>query len=296
MSDPDPPPPQQQPPPPNTGYNRAALITSLTNYYTLLSKTVSIHPSHIHLAPPTGHPPSSLPLPQLQRLGFTPTMLDLISHLPLITSATRPVYPGTTPIAYTTTLFSDYTDENFDVNDAHAVGLWPLPEEKIPQGVVPISWPLQGDPGGVWWMVDTNTGGKGEVTPHSNSITRPVDEVPEDEQWRTARPVPATEYFDGLARDLMELELLPVPFNPGLLVWEIWHARGHREFQVFADEAKAIYRQCEWPDLEKFKRARCKRLLEELQRRVSAWEKARRAAMPKPPAYTDAEGNPVEPR
>ena len=47
--------------------------------------------------------------------------------------------------------------------------------------------------------------------------------------------MPATAYFDGLARDLIELELLPVPFNPGLLVWEIWHSKGHKEFQVFAD-------------------------------------------------------------
>ncbi|KAH7562353.1 hypothetical protein BM1_01873 [Bipolaris maydis] len=289
MPDPDPP---AQPPPPNSAYNRAALITSLTAYYTLLSKTVSIHPSHIHPAPPTGHDPSSLPLSHLQRLGFNDQMLDLVLHLPVITSATRPVYPGTQPIAYTNDLFDDYSDEDFDVNDAHSVGLWPLPEQRIPEGVVPISWPLQGDPGGVWWMIDTNNG---EITPHTAFITRPVAEVPENEQWRTARPVPATEYFDGLARELVALELLPVPFNPGLLVWEIWHAKGHREFQVFADEAKAIYQQCGWPDLEKFKRARCKRLLEELQKRVRAWEKARRASRPKPPAYTDEQGNPVEP-
>lgn len=80
----------------------------------------------------------------------------------------------------------------------------------------------------------------GEITPHTAFITRPVAEVPENEQWRTARPVPATEYFDGLARELVALELLPVPFNPGLLVWEIWHAKGHREFQVFADVSFTI--------------------------------------------------------
>ncbi|KAF5853065.1 hypothetical protein GGP41_001658, partial [Bipolaris sorokiniana] len=241
---------------------------------------------------------SSLPLSHLQCLGFNDRMLDLILHLPIISSTTRPVYPGTTPIAYTNSLFDDYSEEDFDVNDVHAVGLWPLPDERIPEGVVPISRPLQGDPGGVWWMIDTNNGWVGilgEITPHTASITRPVAEVPEDEQWRTARPVPATAYFDGLARDLIELELLPVPFNPGLLVWEIWHSKGHKEFQVFADEAKARYQQCGWPDLEKFKRARCKRLLEELQKRVRAWEKVRWAAMPEPPAYTDAQGNPVEP-
>ena len=53
---------------------------------------------------------------------------------------------------------------------------------------------------------------------------RPPEEVPEDEEWRSSRPVPATAYFDGLCEDLKSLKMLPIPRNSSQIVWEIWPA------------------------------------------------------------------------
>lgn len=64
----------------------------------------------------------------------------------------------------------------------------------------------------------------GELTAHNAGLQRPSEEVPEDAEWRSARPVPATTYFDGLCDDLRSLELIPMPGHPKatLDLWEIW--------------------------------------------------------------------------
>jgi hypothetical protein len=59
----------------------------------------------------------------------------------------------------------------------------------------------------------------GELTPHGPSHEW---EVPEDEEWRTSPPVPATAYFDGLCEDLISLRKIPVPGAPRWVCWEIW--------------------------------------------------------------------------
>jgi hypothetical protein len=59
----------------------------------------------------------------------------------------------------------------------------------------------------------------GELTPHGSFTEW---EVPEDEEWRTSPPVPATAYFDGLCEDLISLKMIPVPGGPGWEYWEIW--------------------------------------------------------------------------
>lgn len=61
-------------------------------------------------------------------------------------------------------------------------------------------------------------------------------------------------------------------------------------------KAKEIYRWCGWPDLDKFKRQKCRKLLVELQDRRWKEKKAdreKRATKPLPPAYTDVHGNPI---
>jgi hypothetical protein len=59
----------------------------------------------------------------------------------------------------------------------------------------------------------------GELTPHGPSTEW---EVPEDEEWRTSPPVPATAYFDGLCEDLISLKMIPVPRGPDWDYWEFW--------------------------------------------------------------------------
>jgi len=159
----------------------------------------------------------------------------------------------------------------------------------------------------------------GELTAHGPYITRPPEEVPEDAEWRSSRPVSATAYFDGLCEDLKSLKMLPTPQKPNQLVWEIWPADEPRKFdrwvhvsfmqflvaKLFVNnhflttyheqEAKEIYTQCHWPDLEKFQRTKCRRLLVDMLERCRALEKEERVKQPFPPAYTDASGRPISP-
>jgi hypothetical protein len=144
---------------PDSGYyDRDAVVASITRYYELLSRMVAIKPNHIGYAPPGGRQDDVIPLKQLRLLGFTETMIDLVRHVPFVHSVDRPVYQGTQTIYYNKYSFAQYPDERYLPDDPHWAEMWPLPEEKIPHGIVPLSRPLQGAPDGVWWLLDTNNG------------------------------------------------------------------------------------------------------------------------------------------
>lgn len=142
---------------PGPTYDRDAIVGSIKRYYELLSKMVSIRPVHIACPPEGGWGDDIVPLEKLRRLGFNDTMIDLVRHLPYVTSR-RPVFPSTQTINYFQNALSE-PDEDYQLEDPNLVGLWPLPEERIPQGIVPLSKPLGGDRLGMWWLLDTNTGG-----------------------------------------------------------------------------------------------------------------------------------------
>lgn len=59
--------------------------------------------------------------------------------------------------------------------------------------------------------------------------------MPLGEEWRSARPVPAIEYFDGLWEGLMALRMVPLPGLPRDVVWDMWPTEGMRERQRWAD-------------------------------------------------------------
>lgn len=63
----------------------------------------------------------------------------------------------------------------------------------------------------------------GELTASGPYLMRPFEEVPEDEEWRSSRPVPAVAYFDGLCQDLISLQMIPLPHPSDH--WMIWEAR-----------------------------------------------------------------------
>jgi hypothetical protein len=142
---------------PSPTYDRAAIIASMTRYYTLLSKMVGIKPSDIDIAPPSGRPDDAIPLEALRLLGFNDRMVDFIRHAPFVGSNHRPVYYSTCTLNYYRWLFS-YPAEEYAGDDAQMVEMWPLPEQRMRKGIVPLSRPLQGDSRGYWWMLDTNTG------------------------------------------------------------------------------------------------------------------------------------------
>jgi len=138
-------------------YDRDAVVASMTRYYTLLSKMVSINPADIELAPKKGRHDDEIPLEALRLLGFSDSMIDFVRHAPFVGSNDRPVYYSTSTLNYYRHLFN-YPEEEYQLDDPHMVEMWPLPDQRIPEGIVPLSRPLQGDDRGTWWLLDTNNG------------------------------------------------------------------------------------------------------------------------------------------
>ncbi|KAK1640691.1 hypothetical protein BDP81DRAFT_311228, partial [Colletotrichum phormii] len=250
-----------------SAYDRDAIVGSIKRYYELIVKMVSIRPDHITYPLEGGWGDDVIPLEKLRRLGFNDMTIDLVRHLPYVTSY-RPVFPSTQTINY---FQNDFTgpDEKYQLEDPNSVGLWPLPEGRIPQGILPLSKPLGGDGLGMWWLLDTNTG---ELTAHDAYISKPEEGIPEDEQWRKARPVHAVAYFDGLCEDLISLEMLPVPGDSNRSEWQVWQPKWMRAYQKWLDEAQEIYRKCRWPDLPRSQRQKCRKFLVEMQDRLTAEE------------------------
>jgi hypothetical protein len=138
-------------------YDRDAIVASITRYYELLSKMVSIKAKHIAYAGQGGRPDSMLPLSKLRRLGFNERMIDFIRHVPFSHSSDRPVFPYTTTRNYYTNLFC-YPEEDYTLEDPHRTEMWPFPEVRIPEGVVPLSRAIEAAGLETWWMLDTNNG------------------------------------------------------------------------------------------------------------------------------------------
>lgn len=86
----------------------------------------------------------------------------------------------------------------------------------------------------------------GELTPCGGLITRPPDEVPEDEQWRSSRPVPAVAYFDGLCEDIKSLRLIPLTNDTNNPYWEMWEDVNEKEFpnHYLLPWIKVTYKSC----------------------------------------------------
>ena len=142
---------------PDSSYDRDAIVASITRYYELLSKMVAIKPKHIGYAPEGGRDDDTISIEKLHRLGFNTKMIDFVQHLPFVQSADRPVFLGTETLNYYRNLFS-YPEEKYDLEDPMVVEMWPIPDERIPECILPLSCPLQGNPFGTWWILDTNTG------------------------------------------------------------------------------------------------------------------------------------------
>jgi hypothetical protein len=235
-------------------YDRDEIIASMTRYYTLLSRMVSINPTDIELAPKEGRHDDDIPLEAVRLLGFNDRMIDFIRHAPFVGSNDKPVYYSTSTLNYYRHLFN-YPEEEYQLDDPHMVEMWPLPEQRIPEGIVPLSRPLQGDDRGTWWLLDTNNGESvtrpgqssahvntsltlypiGELTAHGPYLEIPSEEVPQGEEWRSARPIPATTYFDGLYDDLMSLRIVPLPGRPRDIEWDMWPTEGMRDRHRWAD-------------------------------------------------------------
>jgi hypothetical protein len=140
---------------PGPTYDRDAIIASMTQYYELLSKMVGIEPNDIDRAPKKGCKDEHIPLEQMRLLGFNDKMIDFVRHATIVRGSDRPVYYGTRTLNYYRYLFS-HSDEAFD--DPYMIDMWPVPEQRIAEGIIPLSRPLHDDSDVTWWLLNTSTG------------------------------------------------------------------------------------------------------------------------------------------
>ncbi|KAF2750427.1 hypothetical protein M011DRAFT_242720 [Sporormia fimetaria CBS 119925] len=265
-------------------YDRDAIVASITRYYQLLSKMVSIRPEDIKYAPEGGWSDKIIPVKKLRRLGFNDRAVDFVRFLPQVRVG-KPVYIGTEAIVYHRRSYDfHYPEESYELDDPLMVGMWMEPEGRIPEGVVPLSKKHREEVYHTWWLLETENG---QLTAYDGWVCRPDDEIPADKQWQTTRPVPATMYFDNLCEKLVSLDLIPMPGHPKatLDTWEIWPGWKEKGTTAFywkwAKVAKRIYRSYGWPDLDIFDRQECEKALFEVQgryceRKRAEWERERR--------------------
>jgi hypothetical protein len=140
-----------------SGYDRDAIVASITRYYQLLSRMVAIKPKDIAYAREGGRSDDEIPISKLRRLGFNDRTIDFVRHVPFSHSSDRPVFPFTTTLNYYPNLFC-YPEESYKLEDPAMTEMWPLPEGRIPNGVVPLSHAIETAGLETWWMLDTNNG------------------------------------------------------------------------------------------------------------------------------------------
>lgn len=71
------------------GYDRDAIIASITRYYELLSKMVVIKPKDIAYVPEGGRTDGDIPIEKLRRLGLNDRAIDFIRYVPVVCSVDR---------------------------------------------------------------------------------------------------------------------------------------------------------------------------------------------------------------
>jgi hypothetical protein len=142
---------------PGSTYDRDDIIASMTRYYELLSKMVGIKPTDIDRAPKNGCKDEHIPLEQMRLLGFNDRMIDFVRHATFVSGSDRPVYYGTRTLNYYRHLFS-HSDEEY-LDEPYVIDMWPIPEQRIPEGIIPLSRPFHDDSDGTWWLLDTSNGG-----------------------------------------------------------------------------------------------------------------------------------------
>ena len=84
------------------GYDRDAIIASITRYYELLSKMAAIKPKDIAYAPEGGRTDEDIPIEKLRRLGLNDRAVNFIRHVPVVCSVDRPVLQGTQTLVFLT--------------------------------------------------------------------------------------------------------------------------------------------------------------------------------------------------
>lgn len=260
---------------PVSGYDRNAIVAGITRYYETLAKMAWFSPKLIQYPPSGGWGDREfLPADKLRLLGFDQRVVDLLRHMPYIDideendEVPWPVYlDNSLPERYlrdNPQLNDDLTEDEAAPEDlnANGISLWPQP---TPTGLVPLA----GGRYATWWVLDTNTG---DMILFDRM--KEVPGAPDDQPWLWRRPRPAVHFFDTLCAKLMSLDLVPVP-RPDIeeeahSIWggisDDWEENGGL-FDLTVEDARDIYREHGWPDVDAFEREQCYEALAELHER-----------------------------
>ncbi|OBT46082.1 hypothetical protein VE00_02822 [Pseudogymnoascus sp. WSF 3629] len=245
------------PPPPLPLYNQSTLTPLLTHHYTTLSQICYITPSSILLPPPTDWPSTRLSTPSLRLIGRNETVISLLQHIPYLDKEYQ-VWPETEHLKYLDWKWDDADTITKRMAQERGGGgdIYPFSPFSSPLASMVT---LTHEWGGVWWVIDTDTG---LVWPSESQWSVHTGEG--EMEWMWYVPVGIEAFFDNVWRRLVGLEVVPMRgFGR--------ERKGGEEEEGVA--VKKIFLKCGWPDLSNFRREECIKLAGEARLRVvEGWE------------------------
>ncbi|KAF6814772.1 hypothetical protein CMUS01_12573 [Colletotrichum musicola] len=275
--------------PPNYGYDRDAVVDVFTRYYQLLSRMAYFPPTLVDYPPEGGWTDDRFPVEKLRRLGYSETVIDLLRHLPYLGDYEHDceweLFHGSRPIRYLRD--SRPFKQNFDTTKLYRQRLFKLKlspykdrEALLPAEMVALS----GIPGlfGHWYLIDTERGSLYVETLSDRKDYDPLGSRP----WLMNKPLPIVPHLEEIISKTRSLEFVPIPHEdlevnlfPHIWIEPDWslgpnvlaRVGGIHERMLIPFEgrwgigdARNMYREFGWPDLEKFRREECIEALAEL--------------------------------
>lgn len=183
-------------------YDRDVLVRCLTRQFETLARMGYIEDSNIQHAPPGGWEDSQIDAKSLRIMGRNETVIDLLRHLPYLEHECE-VLPETTLIKYLGRKWDETVADKM-AKSKSLLDFYPLmPFDAEPEpGMICVTYGREG----VWWLIDTAEGYVYPCGPHWN-----VHRAQEDPPWLWHKPVAIEAYFDGIYRQLLSLDIIPMP-------------------------------------------------------------------------------------
>lgn len=250
-------------------YSRDATVAAVRDYYAFLTD-MYLDEAEV-LEPPTTGWPS---IDNLQCMGKTPEVLDLLRHLPYIRREENDglqAFPGC--------CFADWRElAQRAGDDGHGLRVCSEPVElvdRIPPHVIGLTY---GGRNNSTFLLDTKYGivhwyECGDAVRYNmqdspdpeweravTDVDDPFDweDVPEEEaEWRAEHPAwSVEEFFEILKRRFRDLTYVPLSAQA---VYSTREDEGAEDFGEMLPALQDIYRSYGWPDLEVFDKEACSR-------------------------------------
>ncbi|TVY34491.1 hypothetical protein LSUB1_G006724 [Lachnellula subtilissima] len=188
------------------------IISTITNFHTFLTTHPFLPASSIKTPPLEGWPAEHRET--FRRMGKSPQVIDILSHLPYIDSPTWVWFHDTKPINYISPLNQRRISENWDarrylfeprgqrlgenvfsLTDGKLYGVWVLLD--VEAGMFFVGFLLgTGFVNCMGWLIDVETGTISEYSVYGSPASNVTEEELEsDEVWRSFRTTPIGEFF-----------------------------------------------------------------------------------------------------